>query len=337
MARSDWLRDARWGVFMHYLAAPASSQSGADLPATEWNALVDGFDVDGLARQLADVRAPYLFITLGQNTGHYLSPNERYDSLVGRSPSRLSRRDLVADLARALEPAGTRLMVYLPSHAPAQDRLAVEGLGCTPLWDASKWGLRPGTYAARGEVDERLSAFQRNWEAVIREWSERWGRAVCGWWFDGCYYSDRMYRSPDEPNFASFAAAARAGNPDSIVAFNPGVKVPVVSLTEFEDYTAGEVAGALPARTSYSYTGRMERLIDGAQFHILTFMGDGWGRGEPRFPADLVAGFTRHVNDCGGAVTWDVPPTETGGIRAAFLAQLGSLAGARHPERTGTG
>ena len=44
---------------------------------------------------------------------------------------------------------------------------------------------------------------------------DRWGQKVWGWWFDGCYFADAMYRHPDAPNFASFAAAAKAGNPDA--------------------------------------------------------------------------------------------------------------------------
>ena len=51
----------------------------------------------------------------------------------------------------------------------------------------------------------RLAEFQRKWEAVIREWSLRWGKSVSGWWIDGCYFADQMYRFDDEPNFASFA------------------------------------------------------------------------------------------------------------------------------------
>ena len=46
---------------------------------------------------------------------------------------------------------------------------------------------------------------------------DRWGKKVAGWWFDGCYFPDSMYRSADPPNFPSFAAAARSGNPDSCV------------------------------------------------------------------------------------------------------------------------
>ncbi|HEX2999482.1 MAG TPA: hypothetical protein VHR86_04515, partial [Armatimonadota bacterium] len=245
-ADTTWFREAKWGVLCHYLAAPPSSIGEGKLTPDEWNRQVDGFDTKGLAAQLASAGVKYFYITIGQNTGYYCSPNATYDSFVPHHPSHLSQRDLVSDLYDALAPEGIRLLVYLPSHAPAEDRAAAEGLQCTPRWDASAWQLRPGNYLAGPDVDERLSAFQRNWEAVIREWSLRWGKKVCGWWIDGCYHADRMYRYPDAPNFRSFAEAMKAGNPDSIVAFNPGVKVPVISHTPYEDYTAGEIANAFP-------------------------------------------------------------------------------------------
>jgi len=323
--RTRWFRQAGWGVFTHYLAAPASG-GPADLTPDEWNRQVDSFDVPRLAAQLRAVGAPYYFITIGQNTGFYCSPNDTYDGLVGRRPSRLSRRDLVAEIADALEPLGVRTMVYLPSHAPARDRPAVERLVCTPDWDASKWQLRPGTYLRTKETDARLSEFQRNWEAIIREWSLRWGRKVHGWWIDGCYHADRMYRHPDPPNFRSFAEALRAGNPESIVAFNPGVKVPVITLTEYEDYTAGEIAGALPATPApweepSAATGRVGQ----ARYHILTYLGRYWGRGEPRFSQELAAAYTRHIIDQGGVISWDVPITTDGRIPDAFLRILEAI------------
>ncbi len=334
-ADTTWFRDAKWGVFIHYLAGLPSADDPEATTPESWNGRIDGFDVDGLVEQLVEADAGYLFITLGQNSGYFLSPNATYDSLVQRTPSRLSRRDLVADLAEALVPSGIPLLVYLPSHAPALDKQAVEGLQCTPEWDASCWQLKPGTYPVAEGTDERLSQFQRHWEAVVREWSLRWGTTVRGWWFDGCYRADRMYRHPDEPNFASFAAAAKAGNPDSIVAFNPGVKVPVVCHTEHEDYTAGEIAGDFPMLMD-SQWGRdpkpdhywgmpVRRTVDGAQYHLLTFMGPYWCRGLPRFPDELVIGYTKHVNDCEGVISWDVPTSADGLIPEPFMAQFRSL------------
>ena len=55
-----------------------------------------------------------------------------------------------------------------------------------------------------------------------------------------------MYNFPDEPNFKSFAAAIRAGNPQAVVAFNRGLEDPFLPQCPWEDYTAGEVGDWLP-------------------------------------------------------------------------------------------
>ena len=161
-----------------------------------------------------------------------------------------------------------------------------------------------------------------------------------GWWIDGCYFADRMYRSADPPNFRSFAEAMKAGNPKSIVAFNPGVKVPVVCYSEYEDYTAGEIADAFPVVMDShwnrpdkpaKYWGMpMQRFVNGAQYHILTFMGCYWCGGKaPRFSDELAVGFTKHINSFGGVVSWDVPIGKAGKknglIPEPFVRQLKSL------------
>jgi hypothetical protein len=315
-ADTEWFKNTGWGVFMHYLAKK-------DENVESWNTKIDGFNVKKLVEQLVAVRAGYFFLTIGQCSGYFLSPNKTYDLLVRRTPSRLSRRDLIADLFQELEPTGIRMMVYLPSHAPSHDREAVEGLQCTPNWDGSQWGLNPGSYITYDTVDERLTDFQRNWEAIIREWSLRWGDQVHGWWFDGCYYADKMYRSSDEPNFKSFAAAAKAGNPESLVAFNPGVKVPVISYTEFEDYTAGEICDCFPVNaTEYPWASHIASSVNGAQYHILTFTGQAWGSTEPRFPVEMVIGYTKYINSFGGVVSWDVGPNPDGTISEKGFNQL---------------
>lgn len=296
-ASTDWFRDARWGVFIHFL-------SEGEPPVDEWNRRVDGWDVEALAAQLDAVGAGYFFITFGQSSGFYCSPNATYDSFIGYTPSRCSERDLISDLYDALHPRGIRLMVYLPATPPIDDPVATERLSWEPLPE--------GDYS----VGKRQAEYQPKWEAVIREWSLRYGEKVCGWWFDGCYYSDKMYRHPEPPNFASFTAAAKAGNKDTLVAFNPGVHVPVISLTEYEDYTAGEVS-------TWGIPICRGRWVDGAQFHILTFLGESWMVGEtPRFPDELIVGITKHVNSREGVVTWDVPHNEDGTIPAPFMAQL---------------
>lgn len=308
--RTAWFARRGWGVFCHYLAEPG-------LDAEAWNARVDRFDADALVRQLDVVGARYFFLTIGQNSGHYAAPNAAYDEFVGIRPSKCSRRDLIADVAAALAARGIPLLVYLPSGAPAADPAAVERLG----WE---WGFEGGWPHAWGtrRTGKRLAEFQLRWEAVVREWSLRWGNAVKGWWIDGCYFADEMYRHADPPNFESFAAALRAGNPDAIVAFNPGVVVPVVCHSESEDYTAGEIAQALPECPGPW----VERNGHRARYHILSYLGESWGKGTPRFPPELAAGYTRHVTEKGGVITWDVPIGPAGSIPEAFLRQLEFIA-----------
>jgi len=320
-ANTDWFRDARWGVMTHYLAGQPSARAGVDLTPEQWNAQVNAFDVPAFVDVLKEIRAGYLLFTLGQNSGFFCSPNATYDGIVGVHPSRLSTRDLLGEIAQALADAGIRTMAYLPSHAPAHHRTAAERLGFTPTWDARAWGLTPGSYVREGLVDERLTDAQRNWEAVIREWSERWGGAVSGWWIDGCYHADRMYRHDDPPNFRSFAEAMKAGNPDSIVAFNPGVKNRVISHTPYEDYTAGEF-NVMPTAHRHH---KLERFVDDAQLHILSFLGEYWRAGEPRYADDLAIAYTKYINSFGGVVTWDVPITAEGEIPEAFVKQLGAI------------
>jgi len=313
--KTEWFADCGWGVLCHWLGAAPSSDGGADVTAEMWNRWVDAFDADGLASQLEAVGAPYFFITIGQNSGHYIAPNEVYDKLVGIQPSKCSRRDLVADLYDVLHPRGIALLVYLPSGAPAADPVAVSRLG----WD---WGFEGGwPNGGTHRTGKRLVEFQQRWENIIREWSIRWGPKVRGWWIDGCYFADEMYRHSDEPNFGSLAAALKAGNPDALVAFNPGVLTPVICHAEHEDYTAGEISTALPECPGPW----VERNGHKARYHVLSYLGETWCKGAPRFPDELVVGYTKHVTGKGGVMTWDVPIERTGLIPTAFVDQLTAI------------
>ncbi len=330
--RTEWFAKCGWGVFCHWLAGAPGGGNGSGVLADEWNRWVDAFDVDGLANQLVEVKAPYFFITIGQNSGHYLSPNATYDRLVGITPSKCSRRDLVADLYAALAPRGIRLLVYLTSGAPNGDTAAMERLG----WEWGYAGAPPNGWSPN-YTGKRLAEFQRKWESIIREWSVRWGTKVGGWWIDGCYFSQDMYQFEDEPNFRSFAAALRAGNPDSLVAFNYGTVGNIWSdgsgryvrpLTPEEDYTAGEQDHALPLCRGpwVECQGRQVR------WHVLTYLGQGWCEGAPRFDVELPVGYTKQVMANGGVVSWDVPIERSGRISEEYmriLKAIGEAAGRR--------
>ena len=300
--RTAWMRTAHWGVMTHYLADWRAKADGGTMSVERWNALVDHFDTETLANQLLGVGAGYYQISIGQNSGYYLSPNSVYDRLVGIVPSKCSRRDLVADLAAVLQTRGIKLMVYLLRAPREGDHVAATALSYH-----------------RGP--DRNREFQEKWQLVIREWSVRWGTTVAGWWFDGCYWPNTMYRSPGGPNFTTFAAAARAGNPSAVVAFNPGVVYRTISLCRDEDFTAGEIDKPelwTPKRVEHG-------VVDGAQIHVLSYLGQTWGMGAPRFTDEQAIAFSRKVAAVGGIITWDVPIQAGGTISKAFYGQLAAI------------
>jgi alpha-L-fucosidase len=308
---TDWFHDAKWGVFIHFTAQDEWS-------ANDWNRRVDAFDVEGLASQLAVSGVGYLFLTTGQNSGHFCAPNETYDRIVGINPSKLSRRDLISDMADALKPHGIRLMVYHPSGAPERDPVAVERL---------KW--RQHDYGTPGE---RLPEFQLMWEDVLRDWSVRWGDKVAGWWFDGVYFADAMYLHDAAPNFGSLSAAAKAGNPDALIAFNAGVNAPVQTFAGHEDYTAGEISYELPLHDGYGWREKKfvkeTRWLDGSQYQILSFLGSWWDAEPLRFTDELAIGYTQFVTQRDGVMTWGIGTDDRGVISDGFMRQLTAIGAA---------
>lgn len=267
---TDWLQTATYGVFMHLLPG-----NDAQL------ALVKSFDTEAVARQLADMGAKYLVITLGQNTGYFIAPNATYDRLIGYAPGeRCSTRDLPLDLYRALHVRGIRLMLYLPCQTPNGDARAQQAFGLSA-----------------GKKDQPINLdFAAKWSAVIKEWADHYGEEIAGWWFDGGYAHIHF----NEAIAAQYAAAVKHGNPRAIVTFNPGVRV--IHYTEAEDYTAGELNEPFAEIPT-------SRWLQGSQWHALTFLGKTWGHRDTRYPdTEQWINWVRAVTAKGGVVTVDMGP-----------------------------
>ncbi len=290
--QTDWLKNARLGVFMHFLPADAAGL-----------AQVNDFDVEALAVQLERAGARYLVFTLGQNSGYLNSPNAAYDRITGYQPGeRCARRDLPLDLYGALHRRGLRLMLYLPCQVPNQDARAQKAFGL-----------------AQGARDQPIDTpFARQWAEVIHEWSARYGDKVAGWWFDGGYAHIHF----NEEIAGIYADAVKRGNPSAIVTFNPGVKL--VRHTRAEDYTAGELNE--PFETVPS-----GRWVDGSQWHALTYLGSTWAQRNTRYPTERWREWFQKVVTQGGVVTldlgpnWDPKAGPIGALEEVQLAQVKAL------------
>ena len=121
--------------------------------------------------------------------------------------------------------------------------------------------------------------------------------------------------------------AAGAGNPDRVLAFNPGVVPRILSVTPHEDYTAGEINDPNRVEIRRAVDGR----IDGTQVHILSYLGRTWGMGSPRFATEQVVTWSQCIGKQGGAITWDVPIQPNGLIAQPFVDQLSAVGRALAP------
>jgi len=285
-----WFKEAKFGVFVHYLGGG---------PA--WNERVESFEVEKFAEQIQQTRAGYVILTLGQNSGYYCSPNATYEKYAGYEiGQRCSKRDLPMEIAEALADRGIRLMLYLPSRSPQRDKQAMTGLH---------------------DVHERQPApqeFTKRWSEVIAEWSLRYGKKISGWWFDGSYNTAGWDDLSKPNNWNTWAAACRAGNPESILAFNPGTRIDkaFTALTDQQDYTAGE-------QNKFQVTPETNPAPKDLQWHILSFLGTRWAAKDgPTNSDEYIIDYVRKVNAFGGVVTIDVNVSSDGTIYPLHLKQL---------------
>jgi len=298
-SRTAWMAEAKYGVFVHYLGG-----------GEDWNDKVDSFDVAKFASQVEQSGAAYLVFTLGQNSGYYCSPNATYERYAGyETDPHCSRRDLPMEIANALTPKGIRLLLYLPSRSPQRDKQAMAGLS---------------------DVDQMEPApqeFTRKWSEVIAEWSRRYGKKVSGWWFDGSYNRAGWDDLSQPYNWNTWAAAVRAGNPSSLIAFNPGAEIKHAfhKLTEQQDYTAGE-------QTQFGVTPQSHPAQGGLQWQILSYLGTSWAKADgPRRGDAWMIDYIRKVHEQGGVVTIDVNVSADGTIYEPHLQQLIAIRQALRP------
>lgn len=275
---TDWFHDAKYGLFAHYLYTSKDDFASFNVPA--------------FAAAVNETGAKYFFLTLGQNTGYFCSPNAVYENFIGvPAGTYCSSRDIPMEAADALAEYGIKLMLYLPSQGPsaAGDDIP-RSLGAAERYDETNWYINK-TCANR-------------WAEVIREWAVRYGNKVAGWWFDG-FYEVTGYRG-EMADYAGglYKAACRAGNAKSIIAFNQGVMNGNIQPAAAGcDYTAGEEDNFEFYPTSRFCYGRFDT---GAQWHILSYLGSWWGSSDLKYESGYMPAYVSKASNAGGVVSMDI-------------------------------
>ena len=237
-AGESWLKSSGFGLMFHYECFKERS-------ARDFNKAVDSFDVEKFADAVASTRAGHVIFTIGQHTGKFCAPNSAYEKLLGvKNGEWTSRRDLILEISKALEKRDVRLIIYMTARAPMRHYRVIEAMGDTlPTINGKPAGpkVNPMSHPRklkgfrRSENQAPNPVFLKNWADVCGEWSQRYGKRVSGWWFDG--YKDEM-KAAYEPlqkerhNIDTWLAAVRSGNPAAELAFNAGCASANIALHE---------------------------------------------------------------------------------------------------------
>lgn len=127
--RTDWFRNAHYGVSHHFL--PNYLNLSSDIPQDEkwqpgesWDDFLSTFDVQAYAKAVSETGAGFVLLTMDQHAGYNLGPNKTHDAILDIEPGvRSAIRDLPLEMAQELAKYDIKLMLYMMGYAPAKASL----------------------------------------------------------------------------------------------------------------------------------------------------------------------------------------------------------------------
>lgn len=283
---ASWLR-GKFGVMVHYLNSLQNAKEPWNAgKIIGWNECVNDFDVKKFVEQLVLIKADYVIFSVYQGDRYFCIPNKTFEKMTGFvRGTATSQRDLVSDLLTELNKQGIKLILYVTGDGVSRDYEAAKKLD-NPM-------LRASQNNNAFIVDEK---WVNTWSFILKDISLQYKNKIFGWWVDGTHallgYNDYLLKKIRD--------ALKAGNPQSLIAFNPSPSNKVAVYSKWDDFTAAEmynVNDMIPPAGG---------KVNGRQWHILTFLGSDWARNDIRFSE---AEFTQYLNKVtanNGALSLDV-------------------------------
>jgi hypothetical protein len=237
----DWFKDAGYGLMFQWTNRATPPEGSIK----SWEQKVNDFDLDGFVDMVEASGAAYVLWSITWGNQYISAPIQSLDAIL---PGRTTQRDLLGEMATALQARDIKLIFYY--HY---------GYDCNHSIDAD-WMQASGGYKAD------KTGFYRNWMAIVSEIGDRYGDKLDGWWFDGGqrYYNCHFDSTPGDQGilsapFKELTLAAKRGNPERVVAYNSWVKP---RLTEYQDYYGGEgKTGFQDLRDGIFESGRQDGLM----------------------------------------------------------------------------
>jgi len=321
---TSWMLKAKYGIFLHYqyrillgysIKTKPQFPDPSQMTATEWNRLVDGFDVNGLAQQMAEAKVGWVMFCLDD---HYYawpcSPNQTFDNSTGYlAGEKCSRRDLILELSTALNARGVKLICYFAGlNGYMKDPKVLAG-----LMDQA---------AGRGAFNDRTPPSpecRKARLAVLKEYADRFQSKIAGWWFDGVEANTYEAQPHDWWEINSIVHSA---NRNAVIAFSWGANEQGCIRKGIDDYTCGDtwskqdlkqlLPRTLPSQAGILWHGK---IYCGNVYH-------GQGDGNQFSDRELID-WINTCNSQGGVCTLDWPfDPITGRLKDFAIAQLKRVA-----------
>ncbi|MBO7298772.1 MAG: leucine-rich repeat domain-containing protein [Kiritimatiellae bacterium] len=296
-ASTDWLAGA-FGIGVHW----TTWSTDLNGEKNSFDEAVEAFDIPRFVAQLKDAKVDYIIFTSSWAEQHPPAPCPALDKIIS---GRTTKRNLLLEIAQALDAEGIRTILYYNHGCNSED----------PEW-----------MKAVGYTDNRLEDFGKNIVSIVRDLSLSCGKYVSGWWFDSSVsVSNAGVRSPAIVKLGDFkypfdevSKAAKAGNKDAIVSVN--CQGGSFMFTTCQEYYSGEELIYFPL------CGRTN--AQGMQMHIwLTMDNKNWVHQGKEFSPlrfndeELSRFLSRHTED-GCAVTLNVDIDRSGLLNPEAIEQI---------------
>lgn len=336
------------------IAILSSSNAYAQVPKAEWmsggwgigfrfraddKVDMDSWDAEILADQIAEMPGVSYVIFNLSDAAHgdaYIAPHSVLSVLTpGATPTSpdadpMNGRDLFMDMAVAFQARGIKVIAYCATQGPAMLKHGAEKAfdsvedndGNYTSVAMDNWA----TYITQEYGNTTDETYKEAYaEVIIDEYAKRYGTLIDGWWFDHASHG----------NIPLLHQTVTAYNPDTVIAFNDGQKIPLINNNPgYEDYTFGHptpIANTpsssdlnLPMLTSIEDTAEGYFEADGKQSlgHMFIPIQKTWNSGDLVWTQEQGSEWLGRCLKAGGAWTWNVDLTDNQSILRADTVVL---------------
>ena len=240
----SWMIEGKYGIFTHWslLSYPLYGDKKAR-ETFEWG--VNKFDVEAYANKIEETGASWVIFTTCHGGQMFPAPIKTLNDVL---PGRTTERDLIAEIAEALNKRNIKLLLYY-NFSPNEKKKKKLGADKNP----EKWF-------------QYLIDF-------VREVSLRYGKSIAGWGYFDSTVSSYLMNMPWE----TFYMAAIAGNPDAAVGISSHWRA---QFSPFNNLQTGDSGGSLNKPLDKRLLEKGERY-EGLQEHAIFILDDFWYSREP--------------------------------------------------------